>query len=306
MIKIGITGGETKTAAELLRLAINHPDVDISTIHSPSNAGKGVATIHHGFIGEEKLLFSSNLDATGLDIVFLVSPIYSSTDWAKLMADHPGLRIVLFPQSAGLGDALSSAPVLGLSEMNRKPLVRGARVAVIPAPLLSPLIVVLYPLASHLMLPPSMSIRIEAPADLTNTSVPASLSEEIVRLMQGVQSSFHGKINTVIEPGSSERGMKCEIEMDAASDISEIMRLYDAIYDDHNFTFMTTREVGMEEAEGTHKIILSFSRPAPGRLRIEAVADARMRGGASEAIHVMNLFFNLHEKTGLTLKSTRW
>ena len=46
--------------------------------------------------------------------------------------------------------------------------------------------------------------------------------------------------------------------------------------------------------------------PEPGRFEAEAVADARMRGGAGDAVHAMNLLFGLHERTGLTLKASHF
>ena len=39
MIKVGIIGGAGYTAGELIRLLINHPDVEIVFINSSSNAG---------------------------------------------------------------------------------------------------------------------------------------------------------------------------------------------------------------------------------------------------------------------------
>ena len=42
MIKVGIIGGAGYTAGELIRILINHPDVEIQFIHSTSNAGKYV------------------------------------------------------------------------------------------------------------------------------------------------------------------------------------------------------------------------------------------------------------------------
>ncbi len=306
MIKIGITGGETKIAGELLRLALNHPDIDISTVYSPANAGKGVGIVHHGFIGEEKILFSSNFDASALDIAFLVKPIYTSGDWAKLMADNPELKLVLMPESVNLGDSLPSRPIYGLSEMNRKPLVRGARVAYLPNPAASMLLVALYPLARHLMLPESIEVNLYVPEDMMREIDSDNIVKEVIEQLLMVQTSFKGNLILKIRKGDYERGMKAVVEMSGNTEIEEIMRIYDSIYDDHNFTYMTTMPVKEEEVEGTEKIILSFSRPSSDKLRIEAVADARMRGGAGEAIHLLNLLFNLHEKTGLQLKASKW
>ncbi len=44
------------------------------------------------------------------------------------------------------------------------------------------------------------------------------------------------------------------------------------------------------------------NKPDDSTLRIEAVADPRMRGGAGEAVHIMNLLFGLHEKQVWLLK----
>lgn len=306
MIKIGLTGGETKTAAELLRLAIHHPDIEISTIHSPANAGKSVASLHHGFIGEEKLLFSSNLDATGLDVVFLITPLYTSSDWAKLMADCKDLNLVVFPEAAHLTESLSTTPTLGLSEMYRKPLVRGERVAILPSPLESAVLVALYPLAAHLMLPSAIKIKISAPSDLLTDDTKSRLSDLVVSRLKSIQSSFNADIDIQYEAIESDRSMRIVIELPGSTAVDQIMKIYDSIYDDHNFTFMTTRPVGIEEVEGTQRMVLSFSKPQNDTLRIEGVADARMRGGAGEAIHVMNLMQHLHEKTGLEQKVNRW
>ena len=46
MIKAGIIGGAGYTAGELIRLLINHPDVEIKFINSSSNAGNKITDVH--------------------------------------------------------------------------------------------------------------------------------------------------------------------------------------------------------------------------------------------------------------------
>ena len=46
MIKAGIIGGAGYTAGELIRLLINHPDVEIHFINSSSNAGNKITDVH--------------------------------------------------------------------------------------------------------------------------------------------------------------------------------------------------------------------------------------------------------------------
>lgn len=306
MIKIGIAGAETAVAGELLRLAIHHPDIDIITAYAPEKTGRSITTLHHGFIGEESINIGSNFDATGLDAAFIVSPIFSSSDWAKLMADCPGLKLILFPESEDLAESLSRAPVYGVPEMNRKALVRGARVAMLPTPIASPIIVALYPLASHLMLTGDLNIDLIAPYDLLTPESILRATFEIEENMKRIQTSFNGNVVINANKSSGQREFKAVIELPSLLTIDEILKIYDSIYDDHNFTFMVTHSVDNSEVEGTNRVILSLSKPSNDRLRIECVADARMRGGAGEAIHILNLLFNLHEKTGLNLKASRW
>lgn len=60
MIKAGIIGGAGYTAGELIRLLINHPDVDIKFINSSSNAGNKITDVHEGLYGETDLVLPTN------------------------------------------------------------------------------------------------------------------------------------------------------------------------------------------------------------------------------------------------------
>lgn len=61
MIKAGIIGGAGYTAGELIRLLINHPDVEIEFVNSSSNAGNKITDVHSGLFGETNLTFTAEL-----------------------------------------------------------------------------------------------------------------------------------------------------------------------------------------------------------------------------------------------------
>lgn len=306
MIRIGIVGADTRVGAELLRILLHHPDVEIITAHAPEKAGMAVASVHHGFIGEERIKFSSNFDATALDLAFLIKPIYSESDWVKLMADSPGLKIIRFPGAEISDMATSLPPVYGLSEIYRKPLVRGARMALVPGVIASPVLVALYPLARHLMVKGDLEISISAPADIITSDNIKKAEKEISENLKKIQSSFTGCVTVNAAPIDNERAMSLHLELPSSTSIDEILKIYDSIYDDHNFTFVVNFPVGTAETEGTEKVIISVSNPVAGRIALDIVADPRMRGSAGEAVHIMNLLFSLHEKTGLNLPASRW
>src|SRR5258705_13133385 len=69
-IKIGIIGGAGYTGGELIRLLIHHPHTSISFIHSRSNAGKPVSSVHQDLVGEIDLHFTNKI-TNDAEILFL-------------------------------------------------------------------------------------------------------------------------------------------------------------------------------------------------------------------------------------------
>ena len=60
-INIAIEGGAGYTAGELIRILLHHPFVKICYIHSESNAGKPITSVHKDLLGETDLVFSDIL-----------------------------------------------------------------------------------------------------------------------------------------------------------------------------------------------------------------------------------------------------
>src|ERR1700757_1172525 len=69
-VRAGIIGGAGYTGGEMLRILINHPDVEIAFVHSTSSAGKHVYEIHTDLFGDTDLKFAAEL-AYNIDVLFL-------------------------------------------------------------------------------------------------------------------------------------------------------------------------------------------------------------------------------------------
>ena len=69
-VKAGIIGGAGYTGGEMLRILINHPNVDIVFVHSKSNAGNHVYDVHQDLFGDTDLKFTGEL-RTDVDVLFL-------------------------------------------------------------------------------------------------------------------------------------------------------------------------------------------------------------------------------------------
>ena len=62
MIEAGIIGGAGYTAGELIRILLNHKEVNINFIYSTSNAGNNVSNIHQDLVGETELVFTNKIN----------------------------------------------------------------------------------------------------------------------------------------------------------------------------------------------------------------------------------------------------
>ena len=171
MIKAGIIGGAGYTAGELIRLLLNHPDVELVWVNSTSNAGNAVSSVHQGLVGETDLHFTSETDFEAIDVVFFCTPHGESR---KFMESHDipeDLKIVDLSQDyriAGDHDF-----VYGLPEVNRKYLNRGKRVAN-PGCFATAIQLALLPLAKNLLL--NSDIHVTAITGSTGAGVKPSAS----------------------------------------------------------------------------------------------------------------------------------
>lgn len=301
MIKTAIFGADTPDGGELIRLLAMHPEVEIIGIQSEKLEGKKVTDHHHGLIGEVNKNFVSTIDLDKCDVVFICSPDFSDSEILQLRRARPDLRVVILHARPGI-DRDEAGIVYGLPEINRKLLVRGATAAEVPESFATMALVALFPFALESLLSGDISIRVNAPASIVEETDTDAALKEIKTIVSAIQNDYKGSISLSASTGKTRRSALMEIEFNSSLNLQQILDLYE-IYDDHNFTFVTTSPIGVSEVAGTNKCIISISRNPDGRTTLTVAADCRLRGAAGEAVHAMNLLFGLHEKTGLALKA---
>lgn len=323
MIKAAIMGADSYNAGELIRLLVNHPDVTLEHVQSSRHGGRAVADVHRGLVGDTDLKFEPELSYSDIDILFCATPNGLSSEY---FASHPipeQLRVV--DLSTDFRDAdEASGWVYGLSELNRKPMVHGARLVASPGSFAMTIELALLPLANNLLLNGPIHITAitgataegEIPSEDThfphlndNVVVFDPLThrhlDEITRTLRRVQSSFCSEIDFVPMRGGFSRGILATIYLDCNVDIPTLNKLYEDTYDDHNFTFLLNRRPDLKDVAGTNKCLIHLEK-AGQKLMITAAIDNLLKGGAGNAVHCMNLLFGLHERTGLRLKATAY
>lgn len=322
MIKVGIIGGAGYTAGELIRLLLNHPDVELKWVHSTSNAGNPVSGVHQGLVGETALYFTNETPLDAVDVMFLCTPHGESRKFLELHKNNipDDLRIIDLSQDFRIADDTHDF-IYGLPELNRKYIIRGKHVAN-PGCFATAIQLALLPLARNLLL--NSDIHVNAITGSTGAGVKPSATShyswrndnvsiykpfthqhlaEIYQTLHGMQASFNSKVNFIPVRGCFSRGIFATLYMDCPVELSEIKKLYNEYYDDHNFTFVSDRMPDLKDVVNTNKCLLYLTKE-DGKLLIVSVIDNLLKGASGQAVHNMNLLFGLHERVGLQLKAS--
>ena len=297
MIDIGITGGETIIAGELVRLLINHPDASVKWMSSHSEHGK-LSRIHKGLIGESELEFTEpRVDE--VDLIFSCDP-YDSVLCDEALADNDKLRVIELSRSYGF---VPGGGMYGLCEINRKFMVHDCYgYVLIPSAEAMAVVLALAPLASNHLLTGNVNVTVNFNNCFNNNLDINAIQQEILTVTKALDNDFSGNISIKEEEGASTRALVAHIDVSANTDIDSLNDLYDSYYDDHNFTFIVNRMVDDTDVINTNKCLINLNADQE-KIHITSVIYALLKGSAGNAVHVMNLLFGLHEKVGLALKA---
>lgn len=319
MIKAGIIGGAGYTAGELIRLLINHPDVQIEWVNSSSNAGNRVDAVHQGLIGETDLKFISETPFEDIDVMFCCTPHGETRKFMEAHNVPENLRIIDLSTDYRHQDG-SHDFVYGLPELNRKKIVNGTKHIANPGCFATCIQLALLPLAKNLLL--NSDIHVHAITGSTGAGVkPGTTShfswrndnvsiykpfkhqhlDEIRQSLTLLQNSFKSELNFIPMRGCFSRGIFASVYLDCPLELDMVRKLYDDYYSDHSFTFVTDKMPDLKDVVNTNKCLLHLIKEGD-KLLIISVIDNLLKGASGQAVHNMNLLFGLHERVGLALK----
>ncbi len=315
MIKTGILSTDGYRTGELIRILLNHPDVDIKWLHNAKHAGKQVSEIYQGLIGSTDLVFTDKMDIENINVLFLS---VDKGEAAEFMSTHEvpeSLKII--DLSGDFQFTEGDGFVYGLPEMNRRYLNRGQRVSN-PSAVATAAELALLPLAKNLLLNSNINMNVvmgysefdesESLALKTNNiTVFKPLcnpqTEEIRKVIASLQSSFNREIKLMTFVGDFARGTYFTAYLDCPIELDELKKLYNDYYDDHNFTFIIDRIPNLNDVTNTNRCVIYLTKENNKLIIISAI-DNLVKGAAGQAVHNMNLLFGLHELVGLKLKAS--
>lgn len=318
MIKAGVIGGAGYTGGELLRILVNHPDVEIEFVNSNSNAGNKLYTVHEGLIGETDMVFTDQLPLEKIDVLF---SCLGHGDTKKFLESHTvpaNVKIVDFTQDHRI-KAEGNDFVYGLPEMNREK-IKGAMHIANPGCFATAIQIGLLPLAKAGLLTNEINTTAitgstgagQKPSATShfswrnnNISVYKAFEHqhllEIRQSLTQLQGKFDTELNFIPVRGDFARGIFVSTYMTSDLTIEQAYDLYNDFYKDAAFTFVAEGNIDLKQVVNTNKAVVSLQKHGNKLLVLSAI-DNLLKGAAGQAVQNMNLIFGLDEKAGLKLK----
>ena len=337
MIKVGIVGGTGYTGVELLRLLAQHPDVEVEAITSRSEAGMRVGDMYPNLRGHYDELSFSEPDTERLgacDAVFFATPHGVAHALAGELLDK-GTRVIDLSADFRLRDAeewaawygqphgapaLLERAVYGLPEVNREA-IRSARLIAVPG---------CYPTAVQLGLLPLLEAGLietdhliaDCKSGVTGAGrgakVPSLMAEasesmkaygasghrHLPEIRQGLGDAAGRQVGLTFVPHLTPmiRGIHATLYGRLTAEPGELQSLFEMRFADEPFVDVMPAGSHPEtrSVKGTNLCRLAVHRPDDGdTVVVLAVIDNLVKGASGQAIHNLNLMFDLRETAGL-------
>ncbi|MCP9199815.1 N-acetyl-gamma-glutamyl-phosphate reductase [Gramella sp. GC03-9] len=319
MIEAGIIGGAGYTAGELIRILLNHPEVNLNFVFSTSQPGKPIYSIHQDLIGDTEIKFTDKIN-TEVEVVFLCLGHGNSK---KFLAENQfSAKTKIVDLSTDFRQKSDDHKfIYGLPELNKKDIEKADLIAN-PGCFATAITLAILPLAKNALLKDEVHINAVTGATGAGTSLSGTTHfswrdnnfsayksfehqhlNEIGQSLKQLQADHDAEINFIPNRGNFSRGIHATAYTKFEGDLDEAKKLYADFYQDAAFTFITDEELHLKQVVNTNKCLLRLQKFG-NKLLITSVIDNLLKGASGQAVQNMNLMFGLDEKLGLNLKAS--
>jgi N-acetyl-gamma-glutamyl-phosphate reductase len=325
MITAGIIGAAGYTGGELIRLLINHPNVEIGFAQSGSNANNNVSKVHADLVGETDLKFSDS-HHFNVDVIFFCAGHGEAKKFITENAIPESIKLIDIGNDFRLhADAEINGRqfVYGLPELQKEK-IKSANNIANPGCFATTIQLGLLPLAKAGLLQEVYTTGITgstgAGQSLAATSHFSWRANNIqayktlthqhnAEILQSINSlQYNSSLDAsdfsfVPWRGDFTRGIFVSSQLKCDLSLEELNALYNEFYNDHPFTTVTTEPVFLKQVVNTNKCIIQLEKVG-NKLVVHSVIDNLVKGASGQAVQNMNLMFGLDETTGLKLKAS--
>lgn len=322
MIEAGIIGGAGYTAGELIRLLINHSNVNINFVYSTSNAGNKISDIHQDLVGSIDLCFT-NVVNYEVDVVFLCLGHGNSKDFLDKNEFSYETRIIDLSNDFRLQHHElyhGNTFVYGLPEL-QKDIIRSANHIANPGCFATAIQLAILPLSANGLLFDDIHVNAVTGATGAGTSLSktthftwrdnnfshykAFTHQHLAEIYQSVvqlQKDFKAEINFIPNRGNFSRGIFATVYTKYEGTLEVAKTMYNEFYKDAAFTFISDDEVYLKQVVNTNKCLMHLHKHND-KILITSIIDNLLKGASGQAIHNMNLMFDFEETEALKLKA---
>jgi N-acetyl-gamma-glutamyl-phosphate reductase len=316
-INVGIVGGAGYTGGETIRLLLNHPNAELTFVHSRSNAGNPLHSAHPDLIGETALNFTDTLEE--VDALFLCLGHGESKKFLQDSKLSDTTRVIDLSQDFRLGERINGRIfVYGLPELNRESL-RSAHNVANPGCFATAIELGLLPLANAGILKDTFTAGITGSTGagqklqdtthftwrVNNISAYKTLTHqhlrEINQTLRQIQPEFSGEVNFIPWRGDFARGIYVSSCVTTDATLEEVKKLFHDFYKDQAFTFVSDDVIDLKQVVNTNKCVIGLEKE-DNKLVVHSAIDNLLKGASGQAVQNMNLMFGFDETAGLRLK----
>jgi N-acetyl-gamma-glutamyl-phosphate reductase len=324
-IKAGIIGGAGYTGGELIRILLNHPGVDISFIHSRSNAGNYIHAVHRDLLGETELQFTNDstlLKDGGIDVLFLCLGHGESNKFLSENKIADKIKVIDLTNDFRLASQSSIGDrqfIYGLPELNRNKIISAQNIAN-PGCFATAIQLGLLPLAKAGLLKDIYTTGITGSTGAGQSLTETSHFSWRVNNIQAYKTLNHQHLDEIgesvlqLQPetdidlsfvpwrGDFARGIFVSTIIHCDLSLQEINMLYSEFYHEHPFTQISRDAIFLKQVVNTNKAIVQLEKTG-SKLVVHSIIDNLLKGASGQAVQNMNLMFGLDETSGLKLKA---
>ena len=330
MIEANVIGGSGYTGGELLRLLVEHPEVEVNQVTSRSKERRTVKSVHPNLRGKTDLRFVHPGELTETDILFTATPHGYTMDEMPRLREKAD-KVIDLSGDFRLSDAemyrewydphtnpeLLDEAVYGVPELHRREIKTSDLIAA-PGCNATAAILALKPLVDHNLIKdgPILDIKTSSSAGGASANTASHHAERsgVVRPYAPTSHRHQAEIeqetglnvDMTVHAIEMVRGISATVHANPREEVEEkdLWKVYRETYRDEVFVRIAKSRRGVyrypepKVVEGTNYCDVGFE-VGDGRVVAFSAIDNMMKGSAGTAVQDMNITYGLDETVGL-------